>query len=257
MGSRRKPLAKRKPCGRLAQDDTPSITTADWKRAKDLAKRLAGDARLGTEIGRLNHLRILTDTQAAAGQRIAEVYGRYDRAMGRRRSAASPGYQIGLLRGGEDPGECEALPEMKANCRCPACLAAEDDYARTRAYKKLMDALGPLGLRTIALIERLCIDDEHLLPDQLDAVRAGLDVAAAHFGLMGRGGRRPKREIALSRNHPPKSCVSDEVKRLPHPIDGALATLVPDADAAAKAELRASMMAFVDRWKIEARKLRS
>ena len=79
-------------------------------RRKELAKRHAAspeafvDGRIDTTDGRSLRTRLidacdLDDVETRAGFRLAEVWGRYDFAMGRRRQAASPSYEAGRGRG--------------------------------------------------------------------------------------------------------------------------------------------------------------
>ena len=61
------------------------------------------DGRIDTTDGRSLRTRLidacdLDDVETRAGFRLAEVWGRYDFAMGRRRQAASPSYEAGRGR---------------------------------------------------------------------------------------------------------------------------------------------------------------
>jgi hypothetical protein len=59
----------------------------------------AEDRRWASEIGRLSMLGELTARQTSAAYHVGEIYGRFEWLHGRRRSAASPSYEIGRGRG--------------------------------------------------------------------------------------------------------------------------------------------------------------
>ena len=100
-----------KPNGRPRTYATRSEQQRAYRaRRKELAKRHAAspeafvDGRIDTTDGRSLRTRLidardLDDVETRAGFRLAEVWGRYDFAMGRRRQAASPSYEAGRGRG--------------------------------------------------------------------------------------------------------------------------------------------------------------
>jgi hypothetical protein len=67
----------------------------------------AEDRRWASEIGRLSMLGELTARQTSAAYHVGEIYGRFEWLHGRRRSAASPSYEIGPER----PRELAAILE--------------------------------------------------------------------------------------------------------------------------------------------------
>jgi hypothetical protein len=141
-----------------------------WRRIKDYGVKLGIDRRLGSEVGRLSLLGELTDTEAAAAFLVAEIYGRFERAEGRRRSARSPSYEIG--QGGE-PGEMadeeqRARRARKQFFRLQACLPAY-----------------PGGGRTV--LEQVCCEDRSINSRHLDDLRGLLARVAAEFGLAAKG----------------------------------------------------------------------
>jgi len=138
-----------------------------WRRIKDYGVKLGLDRRLGSEVGRLSLLGELTDTEAAAAFLVGEIYGRFERAEGRRRSAQSPSYEIG--QGGE-PGEMadqeqRARRARKQFFRLQACLPAY-----------------PPGGR--AVLEQVCCEDRSINSRYLDDLRGLLARVAAEFGLV-------------------------------------------------------------------------
>jgi hypothetical protein len=71
----------------------------------------AEDRRWASEIGRLSMLGELTPRQTSAAYHVGEIYGRFEWLHGRRRSAASPSYEIGRGRAlnGRDHSEDAAI----------------------------------------------------------------------------------------------------------------------------------------------------
>src|SRR5258705_8561698 len=94
-GKRGRPRADRPryPSGQV-KPESAGITGADLQRLRALGT----NPLLETQIGRLLFLEQVTLVEAQTAFRIAEIYGRYDRAIGRRRSAASPSYEAGRGR---------------------------------------------------------------------------------------------------------------------------------------------------------------
>jgi len=137
-----------------------------WRRIKDYGVKLGLDRRLGSEVGRLSLLGELTDTEAAAAFLVGEIYGRFERAEGRRRSAQSPSYEIG--QGGE-PGE---MPDQEQRAR-----RARKQFFRLQACLPTY----PPGGR--AVLEQVCCEDRSINSRDLDDLRSMLARVAAEFGL--------------------------------------------------------------------------
>jgi hypothetical protein len=148
--------------GRLKE--SAGITAAALHRLRQLGT----NPILETEIGRLLFLDEITIDQAQAAWRIAEIYGRFDRAMGRRRSAASPSYEIGR---GRDTAAAESEEE------------AERTQAAVRRYGRLQEALAfcPRGAKPA--IEAVCIDDQVCPPGWLPQVKIALTLLAVELGI--------------------------------------------------------------------------
>src|SRR5260370_19951199 len=81
------------PGGQL-KAETAGITGTALQRLR----ALGSNPLLETQVGRLLFLDELRPIDAQTAFRIAELYGRYDRALGRRRNAASPSYEPGRGR---------------------------------------------------------------------------------------------------------------------------------------------------------------
>src|SRR5215467_12671455 len=122
----------RYPCGRRKSVGDVRAPTL-WRRIKDNGIALGLDRRLGSEVGRLSLLGELTDTEAATAFLIAEIYGRFERYSGKRRTAHSPSYDIG--RGAEPTEdhdhERRARRARKQFDRLQACLPVYPPQART------------------------------------------------------------------------------------------------------------------------------
>jgi hypothetical protein len=127
---------------------------------------------LETQIGRLLFLGEIELAQAQVAWKIAEIYGRYDRAMGRRRSAASPSYEVGR---GRDTAATESDDE------------ADRSRTAVRRFNRLQDeirAISPIGLASV--LEELCVNDLVCPPGTLLTVKVALDRLAESLGLRGR-----------------------------------------------------------------------
>lgn len=181
MGKRRGRPSKpgpRHPGGKLVQQKKPTIepvAPALWQRIAADAKRKAADERLGSELGRLYLHGELNSPQVSAGFRLGEIYGRYERYKGKRRSTVSPSYESG--RG--DHSIAEELLE-------PETLEMIEDSIRaaTEAFEKLQTWFQanniPRGVRNA--IEDLCVEDRAISPVILPLVRTVLEMLGLLFG---------------------------------------------------------------------------
>jgi hypothetical protein len=164
---RRAKSGPRYPCGkRRESDDLDGGRPPIWvRRIFDNAEALGLDPRIATQVGRLHILRALTETQVAAADLIARIYGRYEYFHGLRRSVRSPSYEIGMRRA----EWAEDRPEETARAR--------------DAFLRLQDCFpaAPAALR--AAVEQLAVEDRAVSPVHLDGVRAALDRIAGVFGL--------------------------------------------------------------------------
>jgi hypothetical protein len=165
-GRPKKP-GKRHPAGQLVQaPESPSV--AAWQRIATDAVKLGLNPLIGTQLGRLGFLDILTPAEVATGFRIAEIYGRYERAIGRRRSVASPSYEMGRGRDTAAPESEEARERAQDAARAFGALQAEM-------------ALAPRGVR--GALEELCVEDRPCPPGWLPAVKVALGMLGAALGV--------------------------------------------------------------------------
>jgi hypothetical protein len=215
-------------CGKLKpQKQRSEIAPALWARIKANAIRMGEDSRLGCELSRLSMMGELTLAQTAAGMRLAEIYGRFERSIGRRRSAASPAYAIG--HGDPDLAEDRMTDEQIAQL-------AETRGRVRQAFLDLQEDLPVYPPRARALVEALCVEDRPLEPPALEEAKAVLDHLVRAFGPKWRdkkpGPGRPQR----SRTAPAQVArvtvapVGDTPAKIAHRME--LRVLRPDLDDA-------------------------
>lgn len=158
----------RYPCGRRKSVGDVRAPTL-WRRIKDNGIALGLDRRLGSEVGRLSLLGELTDTEAATAFLIAEVYGRFERYSGKRRTAHSPSYDIG---------------------RAAEPMEDHDHERRARRARKqfdrLQDCLPVYPPQARAELEQLCCEDRAVSSLHLPEIRSLLARVAVEFGLSAR-----------------------------------------------------------------------
>jgi hypothetical protein len=136
-----------------------------FRRFAELEQMVGLDPRLTSQIGRLRYLRLLTDTQAAAADKIAQIYGRFEHIHERRRSSVSPSYQLGRRTGaGRDYD--------------PAVIAAAE-----ADYRDLQDCIPAIPREARDVIEQLCVENCAISSLHLPHVRIILDRVAGAFGL--------------------------------------------------------------------------
>lgn len=168
-GGRPRKDGPRYPSGQI-KPQAAGITGAQLHRMRRLSK----DPILETQVGRLLFLEELTIEQARVAWKIGEIYGRYDRAMGRRRAAASPSYEVGR---GRDTVTQESGDEAERS------QTAMRKFGALQAEIRVLWPRRPGALRQA--LERLCVDDEWPGGD-LTGIRTVLDLLAVPLGLRGR-----------------------------------------------------------------------
>jgi hypothetical protein len=166
VGKRGRPAlpGERYPSGDRRVPNDPRAENV-FRRFVELEQMVGLDPRLTSQVGRLRYLRLLTDNQAAAADKIAQIYGRFERIHERRRSSVSPSYQLGRSTGeghAHDPDEI---------------AAAEADY------RDLQDCIPATPREARDVIEQLCVEDCAISSLYLPHVRIILDRVAGAFGL--------------------------------------------------------------------------
>ena len=173
----------RYPCGDLVRDGLGQPPSpAVIKRARDALVLRAADARHGSEVGRLGLMRAITPAQEAAAYHVAAIWGAHDRLLGRRRTVASPSYEIGRAGFGSDVAD-ERID------------AYERDYmiARDRATRRVFEAMldhVPRSSGCRRVLEELCVEDVAVPPGYIERVRWMLDQLAQHFRGIGGAGKK-------------------------------------------------------------------
>jgi hypothetical protein len=173
------------PGGQL-KPESAGITATALQRLR----ALGSNPLLETQVGRLLFLEELRPIDAQTAFRIAEIYGRYDRALGRRRGCASPSYEVGR---GRDTGLHESDSER---------ARAESAARRFGALQAEM-RLCPRGVK--GALEELCVEDRPCPPGWLPAVRIALDILAVPLGI-----RRMRRSERLPSAPDNKPVVSEQ-----------------------------------------------
>lgn len=184
-GRPRKP-GERYPSGKLRPAPKPTfepISGAEWQRIRTAGKKLGADPRLSSELSRLNLFGELTIVQTTAGHRVGEIYGRFERAHGRRRSVRSPSYERAF-------GADSSADDDREEAARAAFLALQETLARLTfvppAPAGKCPSLSPRTLPRHSLIdalEQLCVEDRPVRPDVLPLVRSLLDHLAVAWGL--------------------------------------------------------------------------
>jgi hypothetical protein len=162
---------ERYPSGKLKPSS--EISPAHWQRIRTDAIKLGGDARLGSELSRLSLFGYLTSAQTAAGFRMAEIYGRYERSRGLRRAAKSAAYDIG--HGDPDLDE-ERMTTDELDRLAERQAKARKDFA------DLQQELPVYPPRARALLEALVLEDRPLDVGTLRDIAPLLDRLVMYFG---------------------------------------------------------------------------
>lgn len=165
MARPKKENAERFPSGRIKPPEKqPGTPPALMRRAFELGLRKAADPILGTVLGWHKMAGVLTDLHVCAGKKYAETQGRYDAVMGLpRRSAASPAYGSGFSSGSGRQPEDRLIEDAK------------------KRYAKMREAVQGCGPKTIAIMDRTCVEDQHPTAWELTDLISGLNACVKHF----------------------------------------------------------------------------
>lgn len=186
-------------CGKIKQQHAQAVSPALLQRIRTDGLRLGADPRLATELGRLWLNGDLSTAQAAAGFRMAEIWGRNDRRLGKIRSVRSPSYMTGFS------GDPDVADERLDDDEKAAKAKREDDVKD--AYEGVFKLLQFSPWYDI--LERLVVDNEMVNPAYVADIAMVLDRLAAHF--RGKGERTTGKQAAqaakarIRRREPPSS----------------------------------------------------
>jgi hypothetical protein len=134
-------------------------------------------------VARLLFEKKLNDREAAAAFRVGEIYGRYERLHGRRRSAVSPSYTIGR----------SGAPELAEERMTGEQIEARDKRERDieAAFLALQDEIPSYPPRWRAMIEHLCVENLHVPEIWLPELRWMLEKIAKAARIPGQKGAKP------------------------------------------------------------------
>jgi hypothetical protein len=130
-------VAKLKEVRALKASGVEPLASTLIKRIQHNLVLKAEDRRWASEIGRLSMLGELTARQTSAAYHVGEIYGRFEWLHGRRRSAASPSYEIGRgrgLNGHDHPQDAAPVIQRREFRAAPLC----DTSARLLARQWVM-----------------------------------------------------------------------------------------------------------------------
>lgn len=150
-------MTKRRMKARTTASEPMGRPGALWQRALAM-----GDPKLGCEIGRLHFAHKMTATEVEMAAHAAQIYGRYERTVGLKRSNRSPSYEVGYGGGGE--------------------VAENDrDAQARRSWSELQSQL-PLSPPWLqGVFEHLVVEDRHIGDEHLVEVRALLQELARFY----------------------------------------------------------------------------
>lgn len=135
-----------------------------FRRFAELEKTVGLDPRLTSQIGRLRYLKLITDGQVAAADKVGQVYGRFERTHYKRRHSVSPSYQLGRGHSNHEYDDDEIR-------------AAQEDY------DAVQDCIPIFPREARDVIEQLCVENCAIATSHLPDVRRVLDKVARVFGL--------------------------------------------------------------------------
>jgi hypothetical protein len=169
----RYPCGKRKlvranPLGDDASSDDPLVRElAEWTES---IRKFASDPRQGSELGRLEMEGVLTPAEAAAGQRYAEIVGRYERLVGfRSRHPSSVDYLGGSSRYDTYVRSDEEADDLVRR--------AKKDYDEARLL------IPPYPSAAHRIIDEVCCNDREINPSCYPGLIDVLDNLAKAWGL--------------------------------------------------------------------------
>jgi hypothetical protein len=160
-----------------------------WRRLRDNwsdIMKIGADPNLGTVVGKLYLFGVITETEATAARRYAEVVGRHDRYMGMpRRQVASPAYERGF--GAED--------EIAKRER-QGTISAYERRAR-RAKREMVRLRSQIPNDTaLTAVESVCVLDQEIPTAQHADLKTLLNKMAKVYGAREQS-ERPERAPLL------------------------------------------------------------
>jgi hypothetical protein len=165
--SRRKVMGARKPCGRLVNLLTETMPPAEIQRLRQAASAGLRDSLWATQVGRLNLVNKLTDSQLATAKRWSAMVSNYTVAC----QSPPPPVSPPLERGGLGHS-----PDLESDAGKKLAKAHE---AATVAYIQGRDALRNAGPAIEATVRGIVIEDRAPVGMvELGQLRVGLGALA-------------------------------------------------------------------------------
>jgi len=137
-----------------------------FRRFAELEQTVGLDPRLTSQIGRLRYLKLITEAQAAAADKVGQVYGRFERTHRVRRFSVSPSYELGRGRSTHEYDDAEIR-------------------AATQDYQAVQDCIPSFPREARELTEQLCVENCAVPSLGLPEVCRVLDRVARMFGIAG------------------------------------------------------------------------
>lgn len=173
------------------------IAPALWDRVRRNVAAGLLPAIHGSEVSRLAHHGMITPTEASAAFRLAEIYSRWDTALGKARSPKSPSYEMGFS--GTAPESQKVADEREK--------AAEkreiDARAQWEALQKILDDMG-ISNAERRWVEELCVQNEPIGPIELSDIRPILQGLAQQFRVVSAGKNSALKRAAKEITHAQK-----------------------------------------------------
>lgn len=196
----RYPSGKLKPPVPTADTGHTPISGALWQRMLADGEKIFGDARFGTELGRLGAIGSITPSEVATGIRVAGIYGRFEYYKNLRRSAASPHYIREFMAEGAGSDTELVNFTAKEGRERDRSFNPDDRELReqdaTKAFKELQEIL-PFEYRT--QLEMLCVENVHVGFQGLQRARIGLAITKEYFADLEKGITKKDRKKRLRR----------------------------------------------------------
>lgn len=168
-------------CGKLKPEQTNrdhDIGGAATRRILDEGIAFAMvDKRLRSQLAMLRFNGRYSALQVAVGWRIAGIFARHERNHGRRRSAPSPAYEMGISAAASGP---------RSESFVGAGRVVEEERRirrEQRTWERLCNKMNTFGAAIYNAIEELCVDDRPIDPSLVDRVGTALDNLAVYFGM--------------------------------------------------------------------------
>lgn len=182
----RYPSGKLKPATEIAvpgETGRAPISGTLWQRMVENAEKVLGDARFGTELGRLCAAGQIAPSEAATGFRVAGIYGRFEYYKNLRRAAASPHYIREFIAegAGKDTELVNFTTDIEGRERDRSFNLPDREAREREATGAFMELQAELPREFRDSVERLCVENEHVGYQGLIRARIGLAILKEYF----------------------------------------------------------------------------